>query len=393
MCFPVEEMDTPCDFDELSEIESEPEFIFEEETPRKRKKYNIKQSFSNKWLKDKQFSGWLEKVENRPQDAKCNVCNKLIRAKHYNLKTHKDTKEHQMRAEARKNGIELAPVPDLLGPGRRFNDNWLNEQQFKGWLEKCDDLFQAHCKLCCRFIKTKRHNLVSHSKSEVHKNNVLINLGKTDSMEIVLEEITSNFSEEEQHDQCSSSSDGESSSSANPEPSRKSNYPQYFRKEWLDHPDYKDWLQEDENHKKRCFCKFCNKTLLAKKSGLQAHLSSKIHVKNSLRNIETEEIVFESVFLEEELEQSSSSSDDEKPSRKNSYPQYFRKEWLNHPDFKDWLQEDENDKRRCSCKICNKTLIAKRSGLEAHLASAVHKQGGPSIKPVKQIKERKKDEE
>lgn len=337
-------------------------------------------------------------MENRPQEAKCKVCNKFMRAKYYNLRIHKDTKEHRTKADEFKNGIVFLP-----GPGRRFNDNWLIEDEFQGWLEKCDDNPSvAKCKLCCRFIKTKRHNLVSHSKSEFHKNNVLNysvkTEGKSDEEEIVLEEITSVFLEEETHDQISSSSDGESSSSASkPEPSRKKRYPQYFRKEWLHHPAYEDWLQEDENDKKRCSCKFCNKTLIAKRSGLEAHLSSTNHVKNSalISSIKTEvkaepeEIVFEEIYLDEKLEQSSSSSDDEKPSRKNTYPQYFRQEWLNHPDFKDWLQEDENDKKRCSCKICNKKLIAKRSVLETHLASKVHKNGGPPIKPVKQLKERK----
>ena len=35
---------------------------------------------------------------------------------------------------------------------------------------------------------------------------------------------------------------------------------------------------------------------------------------------------------------------------------YFSKDWLTHPDFKNWLA-DTNDNTAARCKVCHKTFL------------------------------------
>lgn len=311
----------------FSEVESETDFIFETKKP---KIYNNKQSFSDNWLTEEQFSGWLEKVENQPYKAKCNVCNKLLRAKHHNLRMHKETNEHQMKSR----GMEVSSSNKST-----FVDKWLEEDQFKGWLQKCDDIFKARCKFCCKCIRTKRYNLISHLKSETHKNNALINSEEPiEDEEFDLEEIEAVYLDEERSQSSLSSSDESSSSSEKP----KRKYPQNFRKEWLDCPKYKDWLQEDENNEEKCICKCCNKTLGAKKSNLESHYRSKNHQ----RLIKSKRI---------------------------QYSQKFRDEWLELKQFKNWLERIDDDLTSAFCSVCNIRLRAKKYNLDDHCRRAHHK--------------------
>lgn len=328
-------------FSEIESVESEPDFVFVSET--KSKLY--KQSFCDSWLQEEQFSGWLEKVKNKPYEAKCNVCNKLIRAKRHNLKMHRNTKDHKIRA----NEIKIVVSPSSSND-KVFNNKWLEEEEFKGWLQKCNDIFKAKCKFCCRFIKPKRHNLISHSNSETHKNNVLIHTEESiekEEEENELEEMASVYLDEHQSESSISSSDEldeSSSSSIQPEKSCKSNLSEHFRKEWLKCPKYKDWLQEDKANPERCICKTCKKTLGAKKSILESHLLSKNH-KQSLPR---------------------------KPSGKK-YVQSFRDEWLQLKQFKNWLQRIDKDPTAAFCSVCNMRLRAKKFNLEDHCRRAHHK--------------------
>lgn len=55
-------------------------------------------------------------------------------------------------------------------------------------------------------------------------------------------------------------------------------------------------------------------------------------------------------------------------SRKQPYVQKFRKDWLNNPDFKDWLQEHSNN-TLAACKFCKGSINARFSDLIAHFHS------------------------
>ena len=58
-------------------------------------------------------------------------------------------------------------------------------------------------------------------------------------------------------------------------------YQQYFRDEWLDHPDFIDWLRKDTSNLRKAICCFCQKSLNAKHSALVDHGKSLQHLKNS----------------------------------------------------------------------------------------------------------------
>ncbi len=56
------------------------------------------------------------------------------------------------------------------------------------------------------------------------------------------------------------------------------------------------------------------------------------------------------------------------------YNQTFNEEWLKDLEFKDWLQQDKNNKDGSYCKCCNFTLKnGNRSALIKHKNSAKHK--------------------
>lgn len=366
---------------QFSDVESEPEFIFE---TKKSKIYKNSQTFVDSWLKEEQFSGWLEKVENNPQKANCNVCKKLIRAKHHNLKMHKETKEHKMRAE-RTDFVDVASTSFK----QSFVDKWLEEDEFKGWLQKCDDIFKARCKFCCCFIKTKRHNLICHSKSENHKKKVFRNSEELIEEENVLEEMEVIYLDEghsqdsvesadesdesedegssllkileksdEEHSQSSiaSADDSDESSSSLENSERPKKYSQNFREEWLDCPKYKDWLQEDENNSGKCICKICNKTLGAKKSNLESHLLSKNHLK-LFQTYKNKEIKKKEI----------------KKLEGTKYYQKFCDKWLELKQFKNWLKRIDDDPTSAFCSVCNQRLRAKKFNLEDHCRRAHHK--------------------
>jgi len=58
-------------------------------------------------------------------------------------------------------------------------------------------------------------------------------------------------------------------------------------------------------------------------------------------------------------------------SRKQPYVQKFRKDWLNNPDLKDWLQE-HSDNILATCKFCKGSINARFSDLIAHSHNKKH---------------------
>ena len=56
-----------------------------------------------------------------------------------------------------------------------FNDNWLEDEKYRGWLKKGDDIHEARCAFCKKTIKlgSMGHKaLDSHTQAEKHKKNV-----------------------------------------------------------------------------------------------------------------------------------------------------------------------------------------------------------------------------
>lgn len=66
----------------------------------------------------------------------------------------------------------FAPPP----PKRRkqlFRDKWLEEEDFKPWLEKCSELQKAKCKACKKTIFAGKIALLRHQSSAIHTMNML----------------------------------------------------------------------------------------------------------------------------------------------------------------------------------------------------------------------------
>ncbi|XP_033325792.2 uncharacterized protein LOC117220178 isoform X6 [Megalopta genalis] len=50
----------------------------------------------------------------------------------------------------------------------QFQDEWLQEPEFKVWLEKCANTRKAKCALCKKVLSAHRGNLLRHRNSERH---------------------------------------------------------------------------------------------------------------------------------------------------------------------------------------------------------------------------------
>ena len=91
---------------------------------------------------------------------------------------------------------------------------------------------------------------------------------------------------------------------------------------------------------------------------------------------------FNLTFFEENEdaeEESGSESADEGPPEKSQktakkvYAQQFRHQWLEDPEFKDWLVRPRPGENACSCKLCNKSVSCRKTALRRHTQSAQHK--------------------
>ena len=91
---------------------------------------------------------------------------------------------------------------------------------------------------------------------------------------------------------------------------------------------------------------------------------------------------FNLTFFEENEdaeEESGSESADEGPPEKSQktakkvYAQQFRHQWLEDPEFKDWLVRPRPGENACSCKLCNKSVLCRKTALRRHTQSAQHK--------------------
>jgi hypothetical protein len=64
------------------------------------------------------------------------------------------------------------------------------------------------------------------------------------------------------------------------------------------------------------------------------------------------------------------------------YRKPFRMEWLDVPEFKDWLSPDADSPYKAHCLACNTTLNAGKSELEKHGAGAKHEKAVIALKQM-----------
>lgn len=55
-----------------------------------------------------------------------------------------------------------------------FRDAWLEEAHFASWLEKCEDVYSARCKVCNQNFLARRSVLEAHVLTTVHKGNMAL---------------------------------------------------------------------------------------------------------------------------------------------------------------------------------------------------------------------------
>jgi hypothetical protein len=60
----------------------------------------------------------------------------------------------------------------------------------------------------------------------------------------------------------------------------------------------------------------------------------------------------------------------------------FRLEWLDVPEFKDWLSPDPDSPYKAHCLACNTVLNAGKSELEKHAAGAKHEKAVEALKQM-----------
>jgi len=64
------------------------------------------------------------------------------------------------------------------------------------------------------------------------------------------------------------------------------------------------------------------------------------------------------------------------------YRKPFRIEWLDVPEFKDWLSPDADSPYKAHCLACNTILNAGKSELEKHAAGAKHEKAVIALKQM-----------
>jgi hypothetical protein len=64
------------------------------------------------------------------------------------------------------------------------------------------------------------------------------------------------------------------------------------------------------------------------------------------------------------------------------YRKPFRMEWLDVPEFKDWLSPDPDSPHKARCLACNTILNAGKSELEKHAAGAKHEKAAIALKQI-----------
>nr|XP_033339069.1 uncharacterized protein LOC117227702 [Megalopta genalis] len=67
-----------------------------------------------------------------------------------------------------------APPAKKVCKKSKFYDIWLHNPEFVSWLEKCDNLEKARCKICEKIIIANKTNLHRHKDSSIHQQNVQI---------------------------------------------------------------------------------------------------------------------------------------------------------------------------------------------------------------------------
>ncbi|XP_076686770.1 uncharacterized protein LOC143378731 [Andrena cerasifolii] len=244
-----------------------------------------------------------------------------------------------------------------------FREAWLQNSYFKPWLQPADDPLKAKCTVCSKLLRAKKSHLDEHAKSDIH----IMKLQQKTGASISVRSFAAISSSDTENDS--------SSDSTSVVPAAKKAKRQAFRKAWLQNPYFKPWLQQAADPLK-AKCTVCSKLLIGKKSHLEKHAKSHVHIMNLQQKAGASTSVPSNA--------ANSSSDTENDSSNDSIfitstakkvkgrRQAFRQAWLEDAAFKSWLQQVQDDPYKGKCTICCKYITASKYNLQHHANSQEH---------------------
>lgn len=116
-----------------------------------------------------QFKNWSQRIDADPTSAACTVCNMRLRAKKYNLEDHCRRVQHRKLIEHPNSEILPSHSKDEGGSRYFFNEDWLDDPDFAGWLRNDEDHpGMVICIICKRQFTANKLNLKQHATSKTH---------------------------------------------------------------------------------------------------------------------------------------------------------------------------------------------------------------------------------
>jgi len=134
--------------------------------------------FSRDWLKNDNYKSWIKEVPNDDTSYFCIFCNKTFLCSSH-VSKHARSEVHRNNIE---NCSEETKTIKKKNYMREFNHSWLENKQFKPWLEKIpNDPYNCFCSFCnstlrCGLDALKRHSDTKKHISECQKRGLNVHL-------------------------------------------------------------------------------------------------------------------------------------------------------------------------------------------------------------------------
>lgn len=181
-----------------------------------------------------------------------------------------------------------------------FCKGWLEDPQFKLWLQATEDPHQVKCKVCSKFLKAGKTYLQQHASTATRRKNMQRKAGSsiavpTDAATISIDtsvagpshaaNTSPDASVSELRRAAIRSSDTETDSSSDTTfvvsaaKKVRSQRPA-FRQAWLENPKFKLWLEPVKDCPHNARCSVCSTFITANRTHLNKHVNSREHCMN-----------------------------------------------------------------------------------------------------------------
>ncbi|OXA46473.1 hypothetical protein Fcan01_18564 [Folsomia candida] len=137
-----------------------------------------------------------------------------------------------------------------------FNDDWIQEEQFQGWLVKVsNDERRSYCRFCAIVLQARKGDLSAHGRTQAHIANAKIAQESGISTGPISVQIVCNEEENEDFTQPEEDAGGGGEIEYKPElfdtirtrqkrtSTSGKNYIKKYRTAWEEEEEFKDWLQ------------------------------------------------------------------------------------------------------------------------------------------------------